>query len=401
MSESNTQSIRVIDVADPSRGNVLNEIVINSYSSLTITAYWCAMNFIAKNMARFPRSVVDPDAAEDAPPHPLTSLLKKRPNGYQNPFRFWATWFFHAAHTGNGYAWIERAGQRPLALHNAKPEDVYPFRFTPEGGTTEQFYLLKRSKKIVAGADMLHLTGLSYDGQSGIDPVDLHQGTFQRGSMIDRYQTKFLQKGTVVRGSIEIPGDVPDDKLQLMKSYLREKFYGIDAEEDVIVLTFGGQLKNATLDPEKSQMVEQARHSTKQVAQITGIPPEFLFEQSEAKYNNSVEQAGQNVVRYALGSWIEQAQDELSMKLLTEREQDAGLKIRLNPDVLIRGSTKEQMDVVSRGVDAGIYTPNEGREMLGKPRLEDPEADMLKRRGDTSPQGQDQQNPPENTGQNA
>lgn len=403
MSSNTSQNIRLVDFHGDPTGKVVSDLLVNCYSSLTVPAYWRALNFIALNMARFPRRVHDPRAAADAPPHPLTRMLHRKPNQYQNPFVFWSTLFYHHAHTGNAYARIERgAAMRPTAIHNIKPENVTPFRFIAEGAANpEQFYLLKDSKEILHGTDVIHLRGLSWDGQRGIDPVDLHSSTLNRASVIDRYQTKFLQSGTVVRGSIEFPGEVPDDRLEVIKNYLRQSFYGMEAEEDVLILTMGAQLKNATLDPQKAQMVEQSRHSTKQISQITGVPPEFLFELSEAKYNAAIELAGEWVVRYCFGPLIEQTEDELAAKLLTDAELDAGLTVKLNPDALVRGSTLAQMQVVKLGVDSAIYLPNEGREMLGKPPLDDPEANKLKRSGDTSTGTPNNENTPPPPGPNA
>ena len=89
-------------------------------------------------------------------------------------------------------------------------------------------------------------------------------------------------------------------------------------------------------------------------------PPEFLVEQSEAKCNASVEQAGQNVARYAFRPWIEQADDEFTLKLLTEDDQDAGYSVSINPDALLRGDTPTQTETIVATVKGRIRTPNEG-----------------------------------------
>lgn len=388
-------SIRIVDVNQVYSGNLIPEIAINAYSSLTITAYWRAINFIAENMARFPRSVRDPKAAADAAPHPLTRLLARRPNNYQNPFVFWRTFWFHVAHTANGYARVERGpGLAPIALHNLLPNDALPVRYTPEGGIMEQFYLVKSARLALHGSDVLHVSGLGWDGMAGTDPVSLHDSTFQRASTIDRYTTKFLQKGTIVRGSIEVPGHLDDTQLASMKGYIRQHFHGPDADEDVLVIPDGGKLNNTTLSPEQSKLIEQGKHSTRQISQITGVPPEFLFEFSDSKYVNNVEAAGQNAVRYCFGPLIEQAEAEFSMKLLTESEQDAGLKIRMNPDALLRGDTAAQVNTIATSVKSGLRTRNEGRALLDLPADADPKSNTLSISGDTTPQAAETPNKP-------
>jgi HK97 family phage portal protein len=175
-----------------------------------------------------------------------------------------------------------------------------------------------------------------------------------------------------------------DEQMAQMRAVLRS-FRASDGEDDVLILTAGAELNNSTLTPRQTQLVEQTAASTKAIAQITGVPPEMLYELTEAKYNASIEQQGSFVVRFTFRPWITLAESELTLKLLTDAEQDAGYTIALNPDALLRGSTKEQMDVVATGRKAGIYTGNESREYLGLAKSDDPDADKLKTSGDTVP----------------
>jgi HK97 family phage portal protein len=374
-------------VYDAQPGTTVPPMVLNPYSTLSIPAYWRAINFLSENLASFPRAVHKGGSkTEDLPT--LTRLLSRRPNGYQNSFCFWRTLFAHAAHYGNGYARIERQpmSYRPAALHNLMPEDVWPFRYDRgDGEGPGQYYLHRPTQTVLPGADVLHLSALSYDGMSGLDPVSLHSSTFQRAGTMDRFQTRYLQRGTVVRGAIEIPMEASEEQVAQMVDKLRSYFSGPDAERDVIVLTGGAKLNNTTISPQESQLIQQGAHVVKQIAQVTGVPPQFLFEFAESKYNNSIEAMGEYVVRYTFRPWLEQCEDELTLKLLTYAEQEAGYAVRLNPDALLRGDTRTQVDTVAAAVKAGLRTRNEGRELLNLPPDPSPESDQLKTLGDTTP----------------
>lgn len=378
-------------VYDAQPGTVaVDPMLINAYSTLTVPAYWRAINFLADNLASFPRAVRRDDGAKAEQRHTLSDLLDHRgePNGTQNAFTFWRTLFFHTAHAGNGFAWVEREafGFGARALHNMMPEDVWPFRYDrADGRGALQYYLWRPYKRVLAAIDVIHLAALSHDGMIGIDPVALHSSTFQRAATLDRFQTKYLRQGTVIRGAIEIPTGISKENVEEIQATLRNYFRGSDAERDVLILSDGAKLNNQTLSPQESQIVQQGGYSTKQISQITGVPPQFLYEFSESKYNNSIEQMGQDVVRYTFRPWIIQTEAELSLKLLTRGERRQGLYVGLNPDALLRGDTKTQTETLVATVTGRIRTPNEAREHLGLPRSEDPEADKLKAPGDTSP----------------
>lgn len=381
----------IVNASGYDAAGAIPPIPISAYSVLSVPAYYRAITFLSANLASFPRTVrrdgTRAKSGEDA--HPLARLLGRRPNGYQNGTQLWRTLFFHACHTGNGYVEIERPdGRTPGALHNLLPEDVTPFRYRPEGGrTVEQWYFLHPGNRAIPAADVIHLQTVGYDGMGGTNPIALHGGTFQRASTIDRYQTRYLSRGTVLRGSIEFAKPVPSDKKQEIRAYLRGNFQGDTAEQDILLLDDGATFKNVTTTPRDSQLLEHAVYSTKQIAQITGVPPQFLYEFAESKYNNSIEQMGQDVVRYTFRPWVEQAEDELTVKLLSEADQRSGYSVNLDPDALLRGDTKAVAGVAVATTAGGVTTRNEARATLGLPPDADPESDKLKTLGDSTPPG--------------
>jgi HK97 family phage portal protein len=379
--------IRLFDSNVP--GQVIGQTVINTYTALGVPAYRRAMAFLSENLAAFPRAVHKGGNPDDA--HPVNKLLKRRPNTYQNPTQLWRALFLHAAHVGNGFVEIRRTAGRPTGLHNLIPEDVVPFRFIPEtpagDGEPQQYYFQRSADRVLPGADVLHLAGISYDGQQGVDPIILHNETLQRAKLIDRYLHRYLTRGTMMRGAIEIPYEATPEQIKTLVDLIATHFSGVDAERDIPILTGGAKLNNATLTPQDTQLAQQGAYTTKQVAQITNVPPQFLYEMGEAKYVNTVEQAGQDVVRYTFRPWIEQTEEELTTKLLSESEQDAGYAIKLDPDALLRGDTATQTTTTAAQVTAGIRTRNEARAVLGLPPNADPESDKLKTSGDTTPGG--------------
>lgn len=380
-------NIRVFDVTGG--GNVIGTVAINAYSALGVPAYWRAINFLATNLASFPRSVHKDGARRSVvdDPHPLDGLLGRRPNGYQNATQFWRALFLHAAHAGNGFAEIARDARfRPVALNNLLPEDTVPFRYDRgDGRGPAQYYLLRSVNRVLAGADVIHLAGVSYDGMNGLNPVTIHTGTLERAATIERYQVRYLQRGTVIKGSVSIPQGVSDEQALKMVDTIRNHFSGANADRDILVLSDGATFNNATTSPEQSQLIEQATYTTKQIAQVTGVPPQFLYEFGESKYNNSIEQMGQDVVRYTFRPWLELTEDELTLKLLATDDQTAGYAVRLNPAALLRGDTTATTTTTVAQVNAGLVTRNEGRTVLEFPPDGDPDSDKLKTLGDTSP----------------
>lgn len=366
-------SLSGLNIVNAQPGDVIAPSLINTHSALTVPPYKRAVTFLSDNLASFGRSVhLDGGRV----PHRLDRFLRRRPNAYQTGYQFWRTLYFHAVHYGNGYARIVRPNptSREIdALDLLMPEDVTPFRY--EG---RQWYYHAPRKEVVSSADVLHVYGLGYDGMVGYSPVALMAETFQRAKTLDAFAVKYLQRGTVIRGSIEISAGASEERQQQIVDTLRTYFRGPESDRDVIVLSDGAKLNNATLSPQEGQLTAQVRDVTRAIAQLTGVPPQFLYDFGESKYNNSIEQMGLDVVRFTFRPWIELIEDELTGKLLTDEEQDAGHSIKLNPDALLRGDTKTQSANVIAEVNGGLRTPNEGRDLLGLPRDENPDSDKLR-----------------------
>jgi HK97 family phage portal protein len=304
-------------------------------------------------------------------------------------------WFFDLSHYANGFLEIERdALFNPIALHNRTPEIVSPFRYMEDDGTISGWYHVGGIRPhIVPQQDMMQLSGTSYDGQIGLNPILLHDETFERARLLNRYITKYLVKGSFIRGSIEIPSTVDPDQEEAIKHTLRT-FKGSDHEDDVLLLSGGATLKNSTLSNEQGQIVELQDLSDRQIAQLTDVHPHYLFNDEDGKYNDNITQAGEDVVRYLFRPLIEQAEDELK-KLLTDQELDAGYSIHIDPNALTRGDAVTESTLITQQKNAGIITNNESRQELGYPKTNNPEDDKLKTLGDTTPQAIRAQEPPQ------
>lgn len=375
-------------IYDAGMPGLVGPTVINNYSVLGITPYWRAMNFISVNMASFPRSV-QKDSVDQK--HPLDFIIKHNPNPWQNGFDFWKTLFFHWRHYGNGFARIRRDALFKIAgFENLRPEFVIPFVFEPDKDSTDWqsrqlwYFLTGGSyKEVVPAADVIHLQGLSYDGLAGFNPIFLMSESFERARGVRRFITKFLTKGTLLRGSIEIPTGVSADQQKALIDTLRSNFTGPESDRDVIVLSDGAKLSNATLSPDQSKLIDLTNFTTKEVSQITGVPPVFLFDNSEAKYNNTVEQAWDMVNRDLFRPLLEATESELNRKLLSPAEQAAGLKMFFDTAALTRGDTAATTTRAVSLVGAGIWTPNDGRKSVGSQPSDDPTANKLERSGST------------------
>lgn len=358
--------------------------VVNEYSVLSIPAFWSGVRFLSETLGSLPKAVYQRRGNARQPvAHSQNKLLSRRANRYSTPFVTFETWHSHAIIYGNGYLLIDRDPKTaaPIGYYNLNPQSVMPFRYDGQ-----QWYLVKNgatnkdgrlTNAVFAASDILHLPGLGFDGMCGYPVIFLMQEALELSRNIQRFASRYLRKGTQIQGSVEIPGTATKEQIDAIVDRLRRSHNGLEADYTFTVLTGGASLKNATIPPEQSQLLQSRQFAVSDICRILRIPPHLVYDLSRATWAN-IELLGIEVVKYSLRPWVEKAEQELSCKLLTESEQDNGMFIHYSVDSLMRGDTATQTSTTLSLVNGGIITANEGRANLDLPPSTDPTADKLR-----------------------
>jgi HK97 family phage portal protein len=380
-----TQAIENVPVINVWSGSMNDPAlaVVNEYSVLSIPAFWSGVRFLSETLASLPKTVYRRvGTARQAVDHPQNKLLSRKANPYSIPFVVFETWHSHAVIHGNGYLYVKRDPNTnaPIGYYNLNPDSVTPFRyggqqwFLVRGGTKEDG---KSDNAILAAPDVLHLPGLGFDGMTGYPVVWLMYEALELARNSQRFASRYLRKGTQVQGSIEIPGTATKEQIDAIVDRLRRTHAGIDSEYSFTVLTGGAKLNNSTIPPEQSQLLQSRQFAVIDMCRILRVPPHIVYDLGRATWAN-VESMGIDLVKYSLRAWVEKGEQELSSKLLTQKEQDTGYYIRYSVDSLLRGDTNTQTNTTLSLVNGGIITANEGRARLDLPPVEDDAANKLR-----------------------
>jgi len=357
--------------------------VVNEYAVLSIPAFWSGVRFLSETLASLPKSVYRRIGSARQPvEHAQNKLLARKANPYSIPFVVFETWHSHAVIHGNGYLFVKRDPNTnaPTGYYNLNPQAVTPFRYNGQqwylvrGGTSES---VKADNVILTAADVLHLPGLGFDGMTGYPVVWLMYEALELARNSQRFASRYLRRGTQVQGSIEIPGTATKEQIDAIVDRLRRTHAGIDSDYSFTVLTGGAKLNNSTIPPEQSQLLQSRQFVVLDMCRILRVPPHVVYDLGRATWSN-IESMGIDVVRYSLRSWIEKAEQELSSKILTQKEQDDGYYVRYSVDSLLRGDTNTQTQTTLSLVNGGVITANEGRARLDMGPLSDPAADQLR-----------------------
>jgi HK97 family phage portal protein len=362
--------------------------VVNEYAALSIPVVYSCYRYLTETLAGLPKRVMlEASGVRNEVKHKINKLIQRNINPLTTPVTFWETLYHHAISWGNGYAPIIRDQLgNATAIYNINPEYVTPFRFTDaSSGEQSQWYCVAGAGKdkkgqVIGSADMIHISGLGFDGMQGYPILFLLAETFEYGRNIQRFATRYLKSGTQLQGTIELPANVSATQATIdqITDQIRRQHSGINAGYTHLILPQGATMQNNTINPRDSQLIEAGTANLLDFCRILRVSPQKVYELGRATWGNAETMALEDI-KYSLRGWIIKGEQQLTSKLLTESEQDRGLFIEFDLTDLLRGEHVTMAAIATQLTVNGIQTPNEARASLNMPPItDDPTANQLR-----------------------
>lgn len=362
-------------------GESASGVVVNTDSAMKVPAVSSAVNFLAGTLAGLPLHIYKRGKkGRERQSGNLANMLHDAPNDYMSSFE-WRKQLFTAKFTsGRGLAYIER-GSNGVAL-NIWPLDPTKVTVKRDGFVNSYHYEPKDGPKIVYSADeiidlpfMLKADGFSHRG-----PIAMGKDAIGLAIAVNDYGSKFLANGGVppfaIEGQFQSSAALQrasDDFYKAVKKAAKEN-------RQALTLPAGLKITQIGTDPEKAQMTETQRFCVEQIARLYNLPPTFLQDLTHGTYSNT-EQQDLHFTKHTLKQHVEQFEQELNLKLFGRRARSQ--YVEMNMDGLLRGAFTDRMDGWAKGIQTGVYTPEEARGAENLPFKEG--SDQLFMQGATVP----------------
>ena len=172
------------------------------------------------------------------------------------------------------------------------------------------------------------------------------------------------QKGLTANAVVKYVGELSKERQRVLLDNIEQQ-----ARENgrrLISLPVGTDIQTLDLKLTDSQFYELTKYNALKIAAAFGVEPNHLNDYSKSSYANSTAQNLSFYVNTLLYN-VTLYEQELNRKLLTAKEQDAGMQFKFNVAVILRGDPTQQADVIQKLVQAGIYSPNDALSLLDRP----------------------------------
>lgn len=333
-------------------------------------AIYAAVTRIANTVASIQVHVYKGRERQDT--HPLEKLLNLSPNPSMSAYIFKQTMEAFRNTEGMAYALIIRDGLGEITrLDVLDPTRVRPLI---ERDSREIWYDITLEGKTypIPGYMVLALKHMSANGISGIRPLDVLRGSLDYDAEVKEISLNQLD-GINHGVMLEVPGQALDEtrKAQIVADFL-------DAYESsgqrVLVLEGGIKATTFNQSPVDAQLMDVERITRNRVATVYNLPPHMLGDYSDTSFSTA-EQQMQEFLQLTIIPIVQQWEDELNRKLLSDADYKVGYRFRFDTDSLIRADMVAMANKYQMAIRGGWMRMNEVREREGLPP--DPNGDEL------------------------
>lgn len=366
------------------------DVAVTTQSALGCPPVWCAVNFISGTFAALPAPVYKRtnDGRDKDDKHPVYWLLHDWVNDdYLTSFAWRKLSMQNVLLHGRSFTFIE--GKKRGKITNLWPLDPHNVTVERVNGR-RQYRYRDGSKEFVYSVDEIIDVPfmMQADNLSSFDPISTLKRSLQLTIALERYASRAFQRGGVPPLALQMPpGSSSESHNRAAADIQRSIEAGAGERKLILPMPDGHRLDKIAFNAQENQLTEARKHQLREVARMYGLPPVFLQDLEFGTFSNT-EQQDLILVKHTLSQWLKCWEQELNAKLFGARSKSF---VEFNVDGLLRGDFKTRMEGLSKGIQNSLLTPNEGRDLLNRPRSTQPDADVLHIQGATVPLGKQAQ----------
>lgn len=291
---------------------------------------------------------------------------------YTNPFWLdhpndWQDWGqfvmqLQLSYESNGNAYVLKAsspGGQLAGLFVLPPSAVEPV--IRDGRLMYDVQQKENKIKPYAATEIIHISGLVPAGTlKGLSPIGVAlRQTIGTGLAAEQYGAQYFGTGATLSGVITLPataGQFGEQEANRLAESFQRKHGGISKSHAVGVLTGGAQWTPISVNPEESQFLETRQFTDTQIANVYGIPPEYVTQIEGVKgYVTSL------YVRQA--AWLLTGINPRLVRIerALSRLLPRGVYIKFNRNAFLQMDPSERVSYYAAAIRDRWMTPDEAR----------------------------------------
>lgn len=343
----------------------------NQYSAMNISAVYRAVEIISDSIAMLPIKIrqLNADHYNELDSHSLNLVLKNA--GYLSKYTFIKLLIQSIMLRGNGFAYIERAGDGTVTGLRYLPSGDVQIHYNKE--KKELYYTCNYvSKKRIEPINMIHLLKNTYDGVNGVSTLTYATRSINLSNNTENSANNFFTSGCNLAGILTVQGQLNDKQRDQIRSSWNQAYSNGGA--GLAVLQGNMDYKPIQLSAAESQMLESREFNITDIARFFGISPVLLGDLSHSSYS-TIEATQNQFLLHTLNPYIVLVEEEFTRKLF--KPSESNLVIDLDETALLKTDKSALAGYYGALLDKGVLCVNEVRKELGYSPIEGGEKHMI------------------------
>lgn len=336
---------------------------------LQFGAAYAAVSLISNDIGKLPLRLqrYDQGVWKDTE-NPAYSPVLRKPNRYQTKSQFIVAWMVSKLMWGNSFILKERDDRGVVrALYVLEPSMVKVI-VTDDGGVYYQLALDKLANAqggvTVPASEIIHDRCISpFHPLIGISPLYAAAITVAQGRRIQTNSSVFFENMSRPSGQLTSEHEISDETATRLKQHFEAQFAGRHMGR-LLVAGSGLKYEPMTMPAEQAQLIEQLGWTGEDCVRPFLIPAYKLGLGKPPTFNN-IGQLAQDYYTTCLQQHMESIEELLTEGLGLAKD----LKADLDEMALLRMDQLARIEYIQKGMQAGLLSPDEGRQMENLPPL--------------------------------
>ena len=353
----------------------------SKYGNLSEITYFTCIKTLSEAMAKLPLKLYrETDGGiQKATDLPLYNKLKLRPNRNMTSTVFWATVQALKHHYGNAFVYPYYStpnGAPELFILDNNHMNIYSDNARILSDTSQVWYLYSEPTTgtlyKIPQSDILHFKSyMSFDGITGLSVREILSATLDGAKDSQNFVNSMYKNGLTGKVAVEYTQDLNDE---LRKKLINTIETAVDIKKAInfIPIPYGMKLNPLNLKLTDAQFIEIKKYTALQIAGAFGIKPNQLNNYDKSSYANS-EQQQQAFLTDTMLVELKGAEEELTTKLLSDKQIEDGYFFKFNADVVLRATFSERMNGYAQARQNGWLSANDIRLKEDLPIIPDTE----------------------------
>lgn len=335
--------------------------VVNADTAMRQGAVYACVRLLSGPPATLPLHIkkrIDARTREDASDGDLWQLWNRKPNGWMKPHQFKRMLMAHVLLRGNACCLKVSSRNRVISLIPLDP-DRTTIKQNDDLSLRFEYQRKNGGRTVFTQKEIFHLYGLTLNGYSGVTPITYARETIGLAMAQEDHGAKTFKNGTRAGGALQHPNKLSPEAYDRLKASIDEFRSGGVQEGRDLILEEGMVYNKMSMTSQDAQWIDSRKLSRSDIAMFFGVPPSMIGDNSgsDSNWGTGLEQKANGFVTFTLEDYLTMFEEGITIDL----NDDPAIYAKYNRAALVKGDIKARWDSYVKGLQWGVWSPNEVR----------------------------------------